>query len=280
MKFADFLIPTSLDEARAALKKLGAKGTPFAGGTAFQYVSDRPGMVAVDISRLGLAGIERRNGGFRIGANTTLAELVRFQDAGWVLGRIASLIPTHQIRNISTVGGNIARLFPWSELPLGLIALDARIVVQGDAEKSFSASEFFAQRSTQILSPGDLIVAVEAPAVAAGTGFGYRKESLTNSAFSLAAAAAVVTVSGGKLSSVRVAVGGAAPTPIALAPLDQALTGQRADESVFDPLVQEHAAGVPWKGREGMSDEYARHLAEVVITDALAEALKQAKQSR
>ena len=47
MRFEDFLIPQTLDEAREALEALGGKGYAVAGGTAFQYVSDRPGATAV-----------------------------------------------------------------------------------------------------------------------------------------------------------------------------------------------------------------------------------------
>ena len=62
MKFADFVIPEGLDEARSVLKKLGKTGFPVAGATAFQYLSDRDGITAVDITRLGLDGIQHLNG--------------------------------------------------------------------------------------------------------------------------------------------------------------------------------------------------------------------------
>ncbi len=78
MRFDDFLIPETLDEARQALEALGDKGFAFAGGTAFQYVSERAGATAVDITRLGLRGIETTDGGFRVGATTTLSDLVGY----------------------------------------------------------------------------------------------------------------------------------------------------------------------------------------------------------
>lgn len=144
MKFADFLIPETLDQAQEALVALGDRGYAFAGGTAFQYISDRPGATAVDITRLGLDGIEKLDGAFRIGATTTLADLVRYRAEGWVLDRVATRIPTHQVRNISTVGGNISRLFPWSDLPLALLVLEGSIVIReqrsAPAPRSISSS--------------------------------------------------------------------------------------------------------------------------------------------
>jgi CO/xanthine dehydrogenase FAD-binding subunit len=276
MKFADFVIPSDFEEARAVLKKLGDAGYPVAGATAFQYLADRPGVTAVDISRLGFNGISRENGSFRIGANTTLTDLVRYQAQGWVLDRIATLIPTHQIRNISTVGGNIARLFPWSELPLGLLALDGIVVVRGDEERRVPAREFFDARPSRSLPAGDLITEVLVPAVGPGMGFGYKKEAVSNAAFALATAAAAITVDGGRMKKVRVALGSVVPAPLALPAVENALEGQPAEAPRLREAIEKGTLDVAWKGRQGMSDAFGKHVGEVVLHDALSAALEQA----
>ena len=277
MKFSDYVIPESLDDARTTLKQLGESGYAFAGGTAFQYLSERPGVTAVDISRLGLKGIERKNGAFHIGALTTLTDLARYREEGWILHRIATLIPTHQIRNISTVGGNIARLFPWSELPLGLLVLDASIVVQGDEEQRYPAEEFFAGRPSQLLKAGDIVTAVEIPALMPQTGFGYKKETTTNAAFALMSAAAAVTLEGDTLRNVRVAAGSALPVPTRMQGVESELEGKAADEQLFQDAVKNGIKDASWQGREGQSDEFGQHLAEIIIVDALTDALKRAR---
>jgi CO/xanthine dehydrogenase FAD-binding subunit len=276
MKFADFVIPDTLGEARATLKKLGDSGFPVAGATSFQYLSERPNATAVDISRLGLAGITAEKGAFRIGATTTLADLARYRADGWVLHRIATLIPTHQIRNISTLGGNIARLFPWSEMPLGLLVLDATIVVQGDELKKIPAESFFADGPSKVLKPGDLITEVIVPAAGPGTGFGYRKEGVTNAAFGLMVAAAAITVDKGQMKRVRLAVGSGVPAPRRLPAVEKALEGQTANPAVLQAAVEMGTQDIAWKGRDGMSDDFGRHLGTVIPVDALIEALQQA----
>lgn len=273
MKFEDFVIPETLDEACAKLKELGDNGFAFSGGTSFQYISDRPGVTAVDISRLDLGGIEAHNGSFRVGANTTLTDLVRFRADGFVLDRVATLIPTHQIRNISTVAGNIARLFPWSELPLALLVLDATITIHGNGDRSIGAEEFFAGRPSRLLAAGELITSIEVPSVVTGTGFGYKKESVTNAAFSLMTAAAAVTVKDGNMAKVRLAVGAAVPVPTRLTAVEKALEGKAAEASLFADAVADGIKDIGWKGREGMSDEFGAHLAAVVLQDVLEEAL-------
>ena len=278
MRFDDFLIPETLDEARQALEALGDKGYAFAGGTAFQYVSDRPGATAVDITRLGLRGIEKTDRGFRIGATTTLTDLVRHRSEGWVLDRVATRIPTHQVRNISTVGGNISRLFPWSDLPLALLVLEAGVVILGDdGEHTHGALEFFTAQPLNRFGRGDLVTAVEVPAVAPPLGFGFKKENTTNAAFALMTGAAAVTLDGDRFARVRLAANGALAVPQRLTAVEAALEGGPADPSLFGHAVEAGIEELDWHGREGMSDEFARHLGVVILTDVLEEAFEAAK---
>lgn len=277
MKFADFVIPATIDEARAALKSLGDAGMPVAGATAMQYLSDRDGVTAVDISRLDFGGIALAAGTYTVGANTTLSDLVHYEGDGWVLGQIAYLIPTHQVRNISTIAGNICRLFPWSEIPLGLLVMGGTVMVLGDKETDVSADDFFKGQPRELLKGGKLVTRVTVPALKAGQGFGYRKENITNSAFGLATAAAFLDVQDGTIAEARVAAGSALPVPTRIPEVEAALKGQPAEASVLADAAEAGSAGYTWTGREGMSNEFAAHLAKVIITDALEKALNQAK---
>ena len=278
MRFDDFLIPQTLDEARQALEALGDRGYAFAGGTAFQYVSDRPGATAVDITRLGLRGIQATADGFRVGATTTLTDLVRFRAEGWVLDRVATRIPTHQVRNISTVGGNISRLFPWSDLPLALLVLEGRVVILGDdGERGYEALQFFTAQPLNRFGHADLVTAVEVPVVAPPLGFGFKKENTTNAAFALMTGAAAITLEGDRLAKVRLAANGALAVPQRLREVEAALQGQPAEPARFGPAIEGGIDGLEWRGREGMSDEFARHLGRVILQDVLEQALEAAK---
>ena len=99
----------------------------------------------MDITRLGLHGIREESGTFRIGATTRIAALQKHHEAGWVLDRVAMHLASQQIRNMSTLGGNIARVFPWADFPVALLALGAEMVIAGDGgERVVGADEFFA----------------------------------------------------------------------------------------------------------------------------------------
>ena len=280
MKISDFIIPESLDEARAALKKLGSAALPVAGATAMRFFAEQSSRTAVSIARLGLDGIGSMvddGKAFRVGAATTLAALMEHRADGWVLDRAARRVATQQVRNISTIGGNIARVFPWADLPVALLALDAEMTILGDAgERTLAADEYFKSQPARLFKDGELLTAVTVPAVSAGDGFGYHKEVRTAAGFSMMTAAARITLEAGIIKNARVAAGAAISFPRRLPDLEQALTGGPADGSGIEKAVAGAAAGVSWKGKEGMSDEYAAHLAGVILGDVLALALEEA----
>ena len=101
-----------------------------AGGTSLHFLGVTE-KTAVDLSHLGLSGIKKKGGTFLIGATTSLGELMNYQGPGWVLDQVALHTSTQQIRNISTLGGNIVRVFPWNDFPVALLALDATLCIEG-----------------------------------------------------------------------------------------------------------------------------------------------------
>ena len=95
--FKDFVVPGSLEEARAELQRLGPEGMPLAGATSLLFLRHKEPRVAVDLSRAGLAGIRADGSAFAIGAMTTIADLRRPRAGGWVLDRVAARFVTQQV---------------------------------------------------------------------------------------------------------------------------------------------------------------------------------------
>ena len=276
MVLNEFIIPEDLRAAKSVLKKLGEKGFAVAGGTSLRFlsVSDK---TAVDLSRLGLSGIRKKGGAFHIGATTCLDDLMRYRNQGWVLDQVALHTSTQQIRNISTLGGNLARVFPWNDFPVALLALDATLVIEGTKEKAYAADDYFDGQPLRLFKPGHLLTRIEVPALKKGQGFGYHKEVRLHAGFTLMTAAAVVTVKAGRIKSARVAVGGGIAFPARLFLVEAALEGQPADSPFLTQAVTNGTTELSWKGKEGLSDQYTAHLARVVLVDVLTAALQQAK---
>ena len=272
MKLCEFVRPESLSAARDRLRELGPDGTALAGGTALHFMRNQAPRVAVDITRLGLSFIRPEGDYFAIGATTPLADIQRYRAPRWAMHEICRRISTHQIRNISTIGGNICRVFPWADLPVVLLAMNARMVIYSGKESELGADEFFAAQPAPRFKGGDLLTTVKVPNLRAHQGFGSVKAVRTAASFSMVTVATVLEFEGDTIKAARVAVGSAIPFPRRLPEVERLLVGREAATKVYQEAAAASGAAVHWRGREGMSADYIRHLAEVSLVDALERA--------
>lgn len=277
MSISDFRTPQRLDEALSAIQQLGPSALVVAGGTSFVFAPVNDDRVAVDINRLGLDGIRRDGAAFRVGATTRLAALQKHREPGWVLDRVAVHLASQQVRNMSTLGGNIARIFPWSDFAVALQALGATMVIAESGERQVAADEYFSSQPARLFKKGGLLTAVLVPAVGPGAGFGYRKQTQASMGFSLMTVAAYLELEGRTVKSVRVAAGAGIPFPSRLKGVEEAAKGQAAKEESFAAAAERGLSGLKFKSNAGMSEEYIANLAAVLVKDALTEAWQAAK---
>jgi xanthine dehydrogenase YagS FAD-binding subunit len=109
---SDYVRPGSLDEALSLLAEDGA--APMGGGTDLAGQLDRgirAPTLLVDLRDAGLGGIEEADGGIRIGAAVTLAELAVSPHVApyAAVATAASLAASPLLRNVGTVGGNLCQ---------------------------------------------------------------------------------------------------------------------------------------------------------------------------
>lgn len=272
MKLCEFIRPASLTAARDNMRELGRRGMLLAGGTALHFMQDHTPVSAVDITRIGLSYIRQDGPWYIIGATTPLADIQRYRAPRWALHEICRRISTHQIRNISTIGGNICRVFPWADLPVILLAMNARMVIYSGKEEEFGADDYFAYQPARRFLDGNILTAVKVPALMAHHGFGSIKVVRTQASFPMVTIGALLELEGQMIKSARIAAGSAIPFPRRLPEVEAALAGREAVTAVFREAAAKAGPVAPWRGREGMSPEYSRHLAEVSILDALERA--------
>ena len=272
MKLCEFIRPASLTAARDNMRELGRRGMLLAGGTALHFMQDHTPVSAVDITRIGLSYIRQDGPWYIIGATTPLADIQRYRAPRWAMHEICRRISTHQIRNISTLGGNICRVFPWADLPVVLLAMDARMVIYSGKEHEFAADEYFATQPAKRFLDGNILTSVKVPALKAHHGFGSMKVVRTQASVARVTVAVRLELAGNTIQAARVAAGSAIPFPRRLPSVEAALTGREATAQVFQEAAAKAGHDAPWRGREGMSPDYSRHLAEVTIQDALERA--------
>lgn len=277
--FKDFVLARSLAEARDALRSLGADGVPVAGGSSFLFVRNKEPKVAVDLSRAGMAGIRIDGNGFDVGAMTTIDALRRFQDPGWALDRVAARFVTQQMRNMTTLGGNITRVFAWNDFPVALLALGATMLMASETPRAFTADEFFKGQPSRLLGVGDLLATIQVPALGENESFGYYKHVRVAADFSQATAAVWIRVEHGEIQAARVGLGAAIAMPTRLVEVETALHGRRI-ESGLAREAAERLAPRAFRPVAGFSQDYIAHVAKIAIADALDDAFIHLAETR
>jgi len=278
MKLCAYHRPTTLADAQRILKDLGPSGLPLAGATSHSFMKGNDEKAAVDLAWLGYDRIEHTPGGFLIGANTRIADLQAFHSPGWVLDRVAHRFVSQPIRNMTTIGGNIARVFPWNDFPVALLALRAEMVIaSGEKTTTHAADTYFKGQPARLFQPGDLLTEIRVPEVGPGCGFGYHKENVVNMDFSLLTLAVWLKLEKRTIADVRIAVGAGVPMPCRLPVLETALTGAVVSTETIQNAVAAHIDEVKWKGSDGFSDAYVRQLALAHLVDTLTDAWQEAK---
>jgi len=282
----EMLHPTTVRDAVAALAKRGA--LPLAGATDL-IPSIRKREIApkllVNLKGIpGLSGIKRQRGKIRIGALTTVGELLRseiIQHDLPLLAEVAHHFASVQIRNLATVGGNLCNAAPSADLALPLLALDARLVIRGAGRsREIAIADFFLGVNKTALRRGEILTAITVPRPRTRTGAAHAKLGVRQ-AMDLAfvgVAAAVQLTPTGKCKAARIALGAVAPVPVRARKAEAVLEGA----IITDELIA-HAAAVAAAESRPISDlraskQYRREMVEVLARRVLREAIRRARQ--
>lgn len=236
----------------------------------------------VDIGRIAsLKGITARGASLRIGSLTTHAELASspvLQSACPMLAEAAGLIGDSQVRNMGTIGGNIAHADPASDLPAVLLALDATIHAAGpNGERAIPITGFFQGMMTTALGPDEILTAIDVPAKQAGQGMAYVKFRHPASGYAVLGAAAVVSVADGACTSARVAIGGLLPAPVRCGDVERTLEKQRISSESLARAASEvrRVLNDDVMGDIFASVDYRKAMAPIYVTRALTSASSQ-----
>ena len=277
----DYMDPRSLDEAVGLLAEHGDEGKILAGGQSLvpllNFRLAQPSVI-VDVNRVvELSYLRRSNGRLRIGAMCRQTRLEQSPVAreGWgLLGDALALVAHPQIRNRGTVGGSAAHADPAAELPVAFSALEARFMARSSrGERVLDADEFFVTHLTTALEPDELLVEVEVPPVAEGTGHAFTEYSRRHGDFALGGAAVLYTKNGdGTCTDARIAMLGAADTPLRAREAEAALRGQKLDDDVAAEAAKLAARDIEPTGDIHGSSSYRKRLIEAMVRRALLQA--------
>jgi len=235
----DYHRPKTAPEALALLGQYGDDARVLAGGhSLIPMMKLRLAQPAhlVDIGGIpDLKGIRAEGNMILIGATTTQAEILASKDlaAGLpILRETSLLIADPQVRYRGTIGGNVANGDPGNDMPAVMMALDATYRVLGpNGARKIKARDFYQGPFMTALQTGEILTAIEIPMLPAKHGFAYEKLKRKVGDYATAAAAVIMTVSGGKVQACSIALTNLAPTPIYAEKAAAAVIGTNLDQA-------------------------------------------------
>ncbi|NTJ43035.1 xanthine dehydrogenase small subunit [Agrobacterium larrymoorei] len=185
-----------------------------------------------------LQSISVTNDVISIGAGTTYAQA--FETLAKQIpafGRLIDRIGGQQVRNMGTIGGNIANGSPIGDTPPPLIALGATLTLRSaSGSRSLPLEKFFIEYGKQDRFSGEFVEKIEVPLPAPDSQFAiYKISKRRDEDISALCAAYHLTLAGdGTVEDIRIAFGGMAGTPKRATALEDALRGKAWDQETID----------------------------------------------
>jgi len=249
----DYFQAASVEEAAQALKD--GEGKILAGGTDL-VVQLKQGKVhprrVIDITRIPpLRRLKEENGQIVLGAGVTFQELITsslIQQRSFPLVQMASQMGSLQIRNVATLGGNMANGSPSADSLVPLLAFGTTVTLQstrGSRETALSAL-LEAPPGRVSLPPDEIIVEIRFPRPAPNARSIFlklgRRNALNIARLSLCA---ILTLdSNRRIATAAVAVGSASPHPVRVSTAEKLLNGSPMSPQLLEEGVEEISRSV------------------------------------
>lgn len=271
--------PGSVDEAVAALGRLGDEAKVIAGGQSLLPLL-RLRLVAptalVDLGGIaGLRGVREDGDALVIGAMTTHDALMSdplIREHAALLAEAAATVGDPAVRHLGTLGGSLAHADPAGDLPAVAVALDAGMVAAGPSgTRVIPAGEFFVDYLQTALAPNELLVEVRVPKLT-GWGVHYEKFHRVAQAWAVVGVAAAVRRSNGSIAEARIGLTNMAPTPVRARSVEQALAGADGTQEAITAAAASAADGTSPSADVSAQPDYREHLARVLTGRAVSAA--------
>jgi CO/xanthine dehydrogenase FAD-binding subunit len=287
-----YLSPDSLADALTALRGARGPARVVAGGTDLlldlQQGRHPPVDTLIDVSRIPeLRQVRTDRERLFLGAAATHAELLRephVLDNAACLRQACLLIGGPQVRNVATLGGNVAHALPAADGAIALVCLDARVeLATSGGRREIPIEGLFAGPGQVAFDRAEtILVGFWIPCRQPGEGSGfYRVMRPQGVAIAILNMAVWVQLgSEGAITAARIAVGPSGPRPRRARSSEAALTGQRSEAVDQAPVVAALLTECQLRSSAHRATrDYRRHLLGVLLARALPAALADAHRA-
>ncbi|MEU0314484.1 xanthine dehydrogenase family protein subunit M [Nocardioides sp. NPDC006273] len=276
----DYVAPTTVEEALAALAQYGDEAKVIAGGQSLLPVLrmrlNAPEWV-IDLGRIdSLRGVRDEGDSILVGAMTRHCDVATdplVAEHAALVARATATVADEQVRHRGTFGGALAHADPAGDLGAPALALGAEFVIAGPGgERVVPGTEFFQGLFETAVSEDELLTGVRIPKHTGWTAH-YEKFVRVAHQWPICAVGATLKVSGGVIEGAAVGLTNMGSTPLRATGVEQALVGQQATEEVVRSAAARAAEGADPPADLNGDADYRRHLVTVLTRRAITQAL-------
>lgn len=271
--------PNSVEEAFALLDSDDPAVRPIGGGTALMLMMKaqmfQPARLVSlrKIPRLAGFSASADRSQIRIGAMTTFSELERSPEIAQALPIVAQTMKTLanvRVRNVATIGGNLAHGDPHLDLPPVWTALGARArILSRKGEREIDVGDLFAGYYETTLEQGDIIAEISVPVRSDWNGFYAKVTTRAEHDWPALGLAALAKPEGDRIADVSLVLSAAVDRPTRLVEAERVLRGERLSDALLARAGEAAVAEVEIESDGRGSAPYKKHLLRVHLARAI-----------
>lgn len=282
-------MPHTVEEAVDVLTRYAGQAKIVAGGTdllvEMRAEAHAPHEALVDITRIpDLAGITHEDGVITVGAGVTHTQIVQsaaLRQFATCLVESCGVIGGPQVRNVATLGGNVAHALPAGDGTTSLVALNAEAeVIQQGVRRWLPICDLFKGAGQSLLdSSRDLLIRFRFHAAESGQATAFARVMRPQGvALPVLGCAVWVSVADGVFTDARVCIAPAAPTPMRAEAVEAALIGAAANAASIDAAVTAAQESLTLRtSKYRATAAYRYEIAAVLLRKTLAKAVERAE---
>ncbi len=300
-RWREYHLPKTVEEALALLSRYNGQAKIIAGGTDLildlESGQEEPPEALVDVTAIqGLNRIRQESGPdgdwIVIGASVTHYQIEQhplLQEVATCLTESCRVVGGPQVRNVATIGGNVAHALPAADGTIGLLALDAQVQVCTWADGQVDCAwqpllSVFAGPGRNTLQPNQMLGAFRFRPTGPGEGSAFDRIMRPQGvALPILGVAARVRLADDRerLAQVTLAIGPAGPVPFRALEAEQALTtAPRFDEAALETAIQAARAQARLRtSKHRATKEYRHEMIGVLLRRVLPKAVERARSS-
>jgi len=278
---------TSVSEAIALSQKLGEEAKYMSGGHSLLPMMKlrfaTPEHI-IDISKIeGLSYIKEDGDMLKIGAlttQTTMEHSELLKGSYPIMGDAIWLTADPSVRNVGTIGGNIAHGDAANDQPALMLAMRATVIAEGaGGTKSIPIDEFFHGFYMTALEPSDVLTEIQIPKAKKGSGGAYHKVERKVGDYATAGVAVHVELDDkGVCTEVGIGLTNVSAVPMRLERGEELLRGQKISDELIEQVGQVASEDCEPESDLRGSEAYKRSIVNTITKRMLNKALERARQ--